>query len=95
MTRVTLPPPLFCWDSRSSTLAGLQNAVGCLAFMRAMLLSLLPFFSERMGFLPVHFSRSEVVWYNNSENLGIRIGTIPFEDIFYGMLLILGNVIFL
>jgi len=32
------------------------------------------------------------VWYNNSETLNIRVWTIPIEDFFYSMLLILSNI---
>ena len=32
------------------------------------------------------------VWYNDSETLNIRIWTIPIEDFFYSMLLILCNI---
>lgn len=34
-----------------------------------------------------------VVWYNERETIGIRIGTIPLEDVFYGMELILINLL--
>ncbi|RZL38289.1 MAG: lycopene cyclase domain-containing protein [Pedobacter sp.] len=34
-----------------------------------------------------------VVWYNENEFIGFRILTIPFEDVFYGMSMILLNML--
>ena len=34
-----------------------------------------------------------VVWYNENELIGWRILTIPFEDIFYGMAMVLMNLL--
>jgi lycopene cyclase domain-containing protein len=43
------------------------------------------------GILTGSFIEEQVVWYNDQETLGVRLGTIPLEDIFYGMSLILLN----
>lgn len=58
------------------------------SFLIAYIICLIPFLIVN-GFL----TAIPVVIYNDAENLGIRIYTIPFEDSFYGMLLILMNIV--
>ncbi|MEO9891442.1 lycopene cyclase domain-containing protein [Aurantibacter sp.] len=63
-----------------------------LSYQYLSYLIVLPFFFVSNGILTGSFLESPIVWYNDAENLGIRLFTIPVEDIFYGMLLIFLNI---
>ena len=57
------------------------------ALFRSYVIVLVPFLfvnSVLTGF----FTETPIVWYNDANNLGIRIGTIPLEDFIYNFSLI-------
>ena len=56
-------------------------------FYLAYLVSLIPFYIVN-GIL----TSIPIVMYNNAENMAFRIGTIPFEDHFYSMSMLLINI---
>lgn len=56
-------------------------------FYRAYLIALIPFYIIN-GLL----TSIPVVLYNNQQNMGVRLGTIPVEDHFYLMALLLMNI---
>jgi lycopene cyclase domain-containing protein len=58
-------------------------------FYLAYLVSLIPFYIVN-GLL----TSIPVVMYNNEENMAFRVGTIPFEDHFYSMAMLLLNIMF-
>ncbi len=61
-------------------------------FYLSFLIILIPFFIVN-GVLTGSFIDDEVVWYNKAEITGLRIMTIPAEDIIYGFCMILSNLL--
>ena len=60
-------------------------------FFLTFLVMLIPFFIVN-GVLTGSWIESQVVWYNNAENLDLRMGTIPVEDSIYAYSMILMNL---
>jgi lycopene cyclase domain-containing protein len=60
-------------------------------FYFSYLIILIPFLIVN-GILTGAFTPSPVVWYNDSENLGLRIITIPIEDLGYAFTMLFGNL---
>ena len=62
-------------------------------FLISYLLTLIPFFIVNGILTDGDFDfvseTNPIVWYNDTENLSIRIITIPIEDFFYWLLLFL------
>lgn len=61
-------------------------------FYISFLIILIPFFIVN-GLLTGVLTETPVVWYDNQENLGIRLLTIPVEDIGYAFSMLFGNLL--
>ena len=60
-------------------------------FFVTFIFMLIPFFLVN-GVLTGSWITDQIVWYNDSENMGIRMGTIPVEDSIYALSMILMNL---
>ncbi|MEL6557209.1 MAG: lycopene cyclase domain-containing protein [Bacteroidota bacterium] len=62
-------------------------------FIIAYLIHLIPFMIVN-GVLTGSITDEPIVWYNDEQNLGFRVFTIPIEDTIYALLLLFMNVSF-
>lgn len=60
-------------------------------FLLAYLVSLIPFLIVN-GALTGYFTAEPIVWYDDSQNLGIRILSIPIEDSIYSLMMMLMTI---
>jgi len=61
-------------------------------FYPAFLIIMIPFFLVN-GVLTGTGVEEPIVWYNNDENMGIRLWTVPIEDIGYAFTMLFGNLL--
>lgn len=73
-------------------IAYFKNAELLRSFYLTFLFMLIPFFIVN-GVLTGTGIEGEVVWYDDMQNLGFRLGTIPVEDTVYAFSLILMNLL--
>lgn len=92
LTNITKRYTCITFIACAVTLAFTFGAEYMSRFYLSFLFILIPF-SIVNGILTGGFTEQPVVWYNESDILGYRLGTIPVEDVFYGMLLLLINVV--
>lgn len=63
-----------------------------MAWIYLTFFTIFPFFILSNGILTGSLLEAPIVWYNDSENIGLRVLTIPIEDSVYGFLLIALNI---
>ncbi len=90
------------WDKAYTFYTGLFNLLFLsyifikkidISFIFLSYLAVIPFFLLSNGILTGSFLDAPVVNYNNTENLGIRMFTIPIEDTMYGFLFICATLV--
>lgn len=83
------------WASLSAFLITVINILNRSEFMPkfyvSYLILMIPFILTN-GILTGSFSDDPIVWYNDAENLGIRLMRIPLDDFIYNFALLLINI---